>query len=311
MARELEKRIVTLVQRIFKASVEETPGWLLRPGKQECGREWLRVCEIYSDLTSLPLPDVMRPIERRTVDAVLCIAGAPPRILEVDERQHFNEFRAITLRRYFNASVAFDQNAWLDASLTKKKLEAGGFARPMPPLFPGANGRHRQRAFRDALCDLLPPLYGFSPTLRIADFEVRAWINGPGAEERLAELVDGKIRGSGGADALIDSARPTRQFSREGIPRPVTASSNGSFSVNCPVRSAKKPGQAQVPGPVLRICRASVLSIAAAKAIRSAPSASKATRTTSLSSIEKQIGNGLTISPFSTSNQRSVALPGS
>lgn len=36
-------------------------------------------------------------------------------------------------------------------------------------------GRHRQRAFRDALADLLPPLHGFGPTIRIGHFEVERW----------------------------------------------------------------------------------------------------------------------------------------
>ena len=39
--------------------------------------------------------------------------------------------------------------------------------------------RHRQRAFRDALADLLPALHGFGPTIRIGHFEV----------ERLAGLT--------------------------------------------------------------------------------------------------------------------------
>jgi hypothetical protein len=39
-------------------------------------------------------------------------------------------------------------------------------------LFPGAGGRHRQRAFRDALADLLPPEHGWHPTVRISDSEV-------------------------------------------------------------------------------------------------------------------------------------------
>jgi hypothetical protein len=33
----------------------------------------------------------------------------------------------------------------------------GGFARPRPPLSPGDGGRHRRRAFLDALADLPPP----------------------------------------------------------------------------------------------------------------------------------------------------------
>jgi hypothetical protein len=58
-------------------------------------------------------------------------------ILEVDESQHFNEYRALTLRAYVNLPVAFDREAWLKACQRKTRLEGGGFARPRPPLFPG------------------------------------------------------------------------------------------------------------------------------------------------------------------------------
>ena len=51
-------------------------------------------------------------------------------------------------------------------------------------------GGHRQRAFRDALADLLPPVHGFGPTIRIGYFQVEGWIwDEEPATERLAELV--------------------------------------------------------------------------------------------------------------------------
>lgn len=182
-----------MVRDVLGASIAPTPEWLLRPGKVECGRRWDRVQAIYADLTGLTLPEVMRSVERRTVDAVLLVPGQSPCILEVDERQHFNEFRTLTLHRYMDEPLGFDREAWLAASRAKRQLEQGGFARPMPPLFPGPNGRHRQRAFRDALCDLIPPLHGFAPTLRVADFEVKAWIGSSQAEGKMATLLATKI----------------------------------------------------------------------------------------------------------------------
>jgi hypothetical protein len=41
----------------------------------------------------------MPPRERRTVDCVLQRRGEPPRIVEFDEKQHFNGFRALTTAR--------------------------------------------------------------------------------------------------------------------------------------------------------------------------------------------------------------------
>ena len=131
--------------------------------------------------------------EHRRVDAVLLCKNMPPFILEFDEKQHFNQFRALTLEHYQDASVGYDMTAWSEASKAKRGLEGGGFAKSRPPLFAGENGRHKQRAFRDALCDLLPPKHGFAPTLRIADFEVRAWLFGPNARSKMVELLESRL----------------------------------------------------------------------------------------------------------------------
>lgn len=193
MPRELERAVTELVVRILGAQIIPMPNWLIRPGRKECGQQWPLIEAIYRDLTGLELPDVMRSVERREVDAVLEIDGQPARILEVDERQHFNEFRAKTLRHYVgNVPLAFDAAAWIVRSEQKSRLEGGGFAKPKPPLFPGENGRHRQRAFRDALADILPPEHGLAPTLRIGDFEVKDWIFGSDSEERMRGLLESK-----------------------------------------------------------------------------------------------------------------------
>lgn len=85
--------------------------------------------------------------------------------------------------------LGFSGDRWIEHCLKKRKLEGGGFAKPKPPLFPGENGRHRQRAFRDALTDILPSEHGFAPTLRLADSEIRDWVLGPGATDRMTALI--------------------------------------------------------------------------------------------------------------------------
>ena len=187
MAGELERRVVELVLSLTGGTPLPTPAWLVRPGKSECGTRWPLVQRIYTGLTGGSLPEVMRPVERRTVDLVFQSRGVQPRLLEVDEKQHFNPFRSETLRAYGGrVPVSFDWKGWIARGDVKASLEGGGFAKPRPPLFPGVNGRHKQRAFRDALSDILPTEHGFLPTLRIAYFEVASWIFDDQATQRLA-----------------------------------------------------------------------------------------------------------------------------
>jgi len=193
MVGELQAAVVTSVAETLGVGLIGTPGWLLRPGRGECGRRWSLTRSIYRDLTGLELPEAMPPRETRRVDGVLEGDGTP-RILEVDERQHFNRYRAATLRRYpTDARVAFPVETWIHESDAKARLEGGGFGKPKPPLFPAEHGRHMQRAFRDMLADLLPPEHGYQPTLRIGDFEVLPWIYTSQAKRRMRELLDQRL----------------------------------------------------------------------------------------------------------------------
>jgi hypothetical protein len=136
----------------------------------------------------------MPPRERREVDGLIGGRGQPLRLIEVDEQQHFNEFRARTLSAYpTDVPLGFPRDLWLEASNKGRLIGPPGYARPKPPLFPMDGGRHRQRAFRDALADLVPPVHGYAPTLRIADFEVLPWIYERGASSRLRKLLEHRI----------------------------------------------------------------------------------------------------------------------
>ena len=195
MAKEKEQAVMALVTKAHGGRVLPTPDWLQRPAAKDCGRRWDLVRAVYTELTGMQLPDVMPPRERRQVDCVLQRRVGPPRIVEFDESQHFNRYRALTIRRYpRSAQVAFDRAAWLRACDAKNRLEGGGFGKPKPPLFPHEDGRHRQRAFRDALADLLPDVHGWLPTLRIADFEVEAWLFASSAQSCMAKLLCSRLR---------------------------------------------------------------------------------------------------------------------
>jgi len=142
----------------------------------------------------MDLPEVMPPSDWPPLDGFLQTPGSAPRVIEVDEGLHFNNFRGMSLRRYpAGWPVAFDVKVWVRQSHAEPKQNSGALARPVPPLFPGEGGRHRQRAFRDALADILPPDHGYLPTLRIADFEVKGWIGTASAARRMEELLDSKL----------------------------------------------------------------------------------------------------------------------
>jgi hypothetical protein len=194
---ELESRVLQMLVAATGGWIETqtAPDWLVRPGRGECGERWSLIQAIYSALTQgRQLPDAMPTRERRRVDGILRLGGLPSQIVEIDESQHFNKFRLATLELYPGSlRLGFPKASWVAASRAKKRLEAGGFARPCPPLFPATNGRHRQRAFRDSLCDLLPDIHGFGPTIRIADFEVEAWIWLADAPERLRPLLADRV----------------------------------------------------------------------------------------------------------------------
>ena len=190
MPRDAEKSAHAVLAAICGPSLD-TPDWLKRPAPAACGERWPLVQTIYRRLTGAvePLAMVMAPREHRRADGVFRCRGRCF-VFELDETQHFNEHRAATLRAYpVGVPLAFDRKAWLARCAGKQRLERGGWGRPCPPLFPGEGGRHQQQAFRDALADLLPPLHGWLPTLRLMDTDVKAWQ----AAGTLRERIDAKL----------------------------------------------------------------------------------------------------------------------
>ncbi|MGA2216588.1 MAG: hypothetical protein ABSG51_00780 [Terracidiphilus sp.] len=191
----IQRAVLDLITQVTSGAIETTtPEWLNRPGMSECGGRWELICHIYRELTDLALPDKMPPREWRKVDGILKCANRSVRIVEIDESQHFNCYRGKTLLLYpREIRLAFDRRTWIEHSTFEPRQQSGSWASPRPPLFSKAGGRHLQRAFRDALTDILPPDRGFLPTLRIADFEVNPWIGAGCALERMKELLDCKL----------------------------------------------------------------------------------------------------------------------
>ncbi len=114
-------------------------------------------------------------------------------IFEFDELQHFTAFRRQTLEFYPEAlPLAFERRKYLQfcveyqASAIQKGTER--FRRKTAD-FPFVNGRAAQRAFFDTFRDVLPPLHGLRPTLRLAEFEVAEILNGTLTGQAAKELV--------------------------------------------------------------------------------------------------------------------------
>ncbi len=164
-----------------------------RPGRSECGDLRNTACSVYRELASLELPEVMPARQRRSLDAVIEHKDGTLRVFEVDEAQHFDSHRALTLERYpRGTALAFDSRVWHRWVIASIKLRGGGWGRAKPPLFPRLVAV-MQRAFRDMLADLLPPSRGWSPTLPIAHFEVEESLDAPDAEHKMRALLKRKF----------------------------------------------------------------------------------------------------------------------
>lgn len=122
-------------------------------------------------------------------------------IFEFDELQHFTAFRRQTLEFYPEAlPLAFDRRKYIQfcaehqASAIQKGTDR--FRRKTAD-FPFVNGRAAQRAFFDTFRDVLPPLHGLRPTLRLAEFEVAEILNGTltgqAAKDHIASLLQQRL----------------------------------------------------------------------------------------------------------------------
>jgi hypothetical protein len=90
-------------------------------------------------------------------------------VVEYDEVQHFTSARLRTLALYPpEASLGFDRAGY--TALVKRWAALGdkGFAHKSAAEFPGPAGRQRQRAYLDALRDLVAPHFGNGPLIRVA-----------------------------------------------------------------------------------------------------------------------------------------------
>lgn len=141
----------------------------------------VRIDEVYRALDGNP--DALRRARPGAFD--LCVAtAAEPLIIELDEEQHFNRYRAATLdfpwAEVLPWSAAYrDYSRLHEADLARKFISGGRWTNDSAPRFFGAasapgdftgvgSPRWRQRAFYDVVKDLLPGIR----LARIAVFDV-------------------------------------------------------------------------------------------------------------------------------------------
>jgi hypothetical protein len=85
-------------------------------------------------------------------------------VIELDDAAHFTSFRLATLKRYEPAGFDGDEyralcREWAgESDRLSRGLAAKGF---------GFGGVQRERAYRDALCDLATPAMGHPPVIRL------------------------------------------------------------------------------------------------------------------------------------------------
>ena len=180
------KFVVDLIEKEYhinpEYSLEFKPEWLLSYPDSVLIEKYPELNELYSDLVEslfvlnekLKELTVKKSNQKQSYDIWI---GEPFNFaIEFDEKQHFNQFRYLTLNYYKRIITGFPIELYstLNKDITIKP-STSGFTKlkSNDPLFPnffeGINqdNRIRQRAFRDFLKDLLPMENNCRPTLRI------------------------------------------------------------------------------------------------------------------------------------------------
>ena len=165
--------------------ISEHLNWLpTTPSKEHFQLNWENLCEVYKYINGEGL-ELDKVLQKYTYQLVIGKQEADvffyepfQMIFEFDEDQHFNQFRGMTLKSDFYRDYPgfeFGQYARLSKKLVKPGSDRSGFnfLKTPDPLFPPIprsklqDNRHRQRAFRDFLKDVIAKEKGIKPTVRI------------------------------------------------------------------------------------------------------------------------------------------------
>lgn len=178
--------IINLIDKKYNKKIscfyEYKPNWLISNPSKQLIEKRTELSKLYSELTDahFSLKEKLVELTEKRLGQIQSFdiwIGEPFNFaIEFDEKQHFNQFRKITLEYYDKIAIKFPINFYKELNYgIEIKPGTSGFTKlkSNDPLFPEMlkgekqDNRIRQRAFRDYLKDLLPIENGFNPTLRI------------------------------------------------------------------------------------------------------------------------------------------------
>lgn len=166
-------------------TLESKKDWLLNIPDKELYKEfWEEISDVYSGLVDdkWRLDEILNSksnfLKGRQARVDIWFEEPYNFICEFDEKQHFNQYRLMTLERgYKNLKPSFDYNSYynLSSEIVVKPGKSGFHKlKSLDILFPEMfeeekqDNRIRQRAFRDYLKDIVPVKMGYNPTVRIS-----------------------------------------------------------------------------------------------------------------------------------------------
>jgi hypothetical protein len=147
-------------------------GWMTnKQAEDDSGEPYVSLRAIFKALRGNAEAHALK--RERPLNCDASFGGSYNFIFEFDEIQHFSSFRLKTFDFYPQGlKLGYNLERYRDYC-KKHMVEANSYRQAKTTDdFPFAGGRTAQRAYFDAVRDLLPPVHGLNPTLRIAEFEV-------------------------------------------------------------------------------------------------------------------------------------------
>jgi len=182
--------IKQLIQELIENNYNEKPeiyyehkiDWMVSNPSEELVKSHSIISDVYSELVEnlFSLHERLALIEQKKLSQLQRFdiwVGEPFNFaVEFDEKQHFNQYRALTLKHYDNFETGFIVKQYKEnCKGIRMKPGKSGFQKLktndilFPELLGGElqDNRIRQRAFRDFLKDFLPIVNNANPTVRI------------------------------------------------------------------------------------------------------------------------------------------------